>query len=123
MDEPAGHRIPSPYRVGDQVRPAHPAVDAQQRDTVGLACEHVLAAAGQPERQAGENVRIAERRGSREWLARLRLDEAGVAGAQDRERAEKPGVAEERRRLEVLRRDEGCPPGIRAGSGSRPRRS
>jgi len=37
-------RVPSPRGVGGEVRPAHPAVDAQQRDAVRPAREHLLSA-------------------------------------------------------------------------------
>ena len=89
------------------MRAAEPAVQAQQRDPVRTAVQDPLAGAGQPERQPGEGAGIAQRRRLRQGVAGLRLDQPGRAGAQAGQRAEEPGVAEERRGLQVLLGQEG----------------
>jgi hypothetical protein len=97
------------------VRAADPAVQAQERDAVRLTLEHLPTGAGQPQGQPGERVSVAEGRGGRERPAGLGLDEPGLAGAESGERAEEPGVAEERRSFEVLLGDEGGHRRLRAG--------
>jgi hypothetical protein len=84
------------------VRAAQPAIQAQQRHPVLPAVQDPLARSGQPERQRGEGAGVAQRRGRRQRVAGLRLDQARRAGAEAGERAEEPRVAEERRRLKVL---------------------
>jgi len=89
------------------VRAAQPAIQAQQRHPVLEAVQDPLARAGQPERQPGEGAGVAQRRGRRQRLAGLRLDQARRAGAEAGQRAEEPRVAQERRRLEILFGQEG----------------
>ena len=89
------------------MRAAHPAVQAEQRDPVGLTVQDPLAGVGQPERQPGEGAGVAQRRGRRERVAGLRLDQPVRAGTQAGERAEEPRVAEERRGFQVLFGQEG----------------
>jgi len=59
------------------VRAAQPAVQAQQRDPVLTAVKDLLARAGQPERQPGEGAGVAQRRGRRQGVTGLRLDQPG----------------------------------------------
>jgi hypothetical protein len=89
------------------VRAAQPAIQAQQGHPVLEAVQDPLARPGQPERQPGEGAGIAQRRGRRQRLAGLRLDQARRAGAEAGQRAEEPRVAQERRRLEILFGQEG----------------
>ena len=58
-----------------------PAVDAQRSNAVGLAAQHALALGRQTQREAGEEAPVAERRGDRELLSVLCLDEPDAPAA------------------------------------------
>jgi hypothetical protein len=98
------------------VRAAQPAIQAQQRHPVLEAVHDPLARPGQPERQPGEGAGVTQRRWRRQRLAGLRLDQARRADAEAGQSAEEPRVAKERRRLQVLRGQEG---GARRGRSRR----
>src|SRR6266487_1118858 len=80
-DEDAGGGVPAPGGGRGEVSAANPAVQAQQGDPVLPAVKDPLARAGQPERQPGEGAGVAQRRGRRQGVAVLRLDQPGRAGA------------------------------------------
>lgn len=71
------------------MRPADPAVDAEQVDAVRLTAEHALAYLGEPHGELSEAMLIPWSRG-RERLAALRLDEALLPSPELPERREEP---------------------------------
>src|ERR1700730_12152716 len=101
-DEDAGGGVPAPDGGRGEVSAANPAVQAQQGDPVLPAVQDLLARTGQPERQPGEGAGGAPRRGGGQGAGGRRRDQPGRAGTQAGQRAEEPGVSEERRGLQVL---------------------
>src|SRR5690348_7268214 len=97
-----GGGVPAPGGGRGEVGAAEPAVDAQQGDAVGLPGEHLVAGRGEAERLAGERRAVAQRRRGAELLAVLRLYQPGWAAAETGHGPEEPGVAQERRVLQVL---------------------
>src|SRR5690348_18244428 len=97
-----GGGVPAPGGGRGEVGAAEPAVDAQQGDAVGLPGEHLVAGRGEAERLAGERRAVAQRRRGAEFLAVLRLYQPGWAAAETGHGPEEPGVAQERRVLQVL---------------------
>jgi hypothetical protein len=89
------------------VRPTDPAVEPEQLDAVGVAAEDVAPGPGQARGEPGEGAGVSVRRRRRQRTAVVALHEPAVPAAELRERPEEPGVAEERRLLELLRRSEG----------------
>src|SRR5262249_55989313 len=98
--------VPAPDVFRRDVRAADPAVDAEQAYAVGLAGEHALALLREPEPGLSEPLAVAERRGRRNLIALLRLDETVGSAAEPRERAVEPGVSEERCVFAILGGDE-----------------
>src|SRR5262249_5840199 len=100
------HRVPAPERGRGDARAADPAGDGRQLGAVELAGEHTLPGLREAEREPRVDLPVAQRRRGRQRLAVVGLHQARVAPAEVTERAEEPRVAEERRLLEALRRDE-----------------
>src|SRR4051794_19827835 len=98
--------IPAPQIVGRDAGAADPAVDAEQLDLVGLAVQRALTPGRQPQLKLREALAVTEWRRRRKRLAFCGLDEPPLSLPERRERSEKPRVAEKRRVLEPLRRDE-----------------
>src|SRR6476620_7617273 len=77
-----GGRVPAPGGGGGETGAAEPAVDAQQRDAVGLPGEDPLAGRGEAERLAGERRPVAQRRRDAELRSVLGLDQPVPAVAE-----------------------------------------
>jgi hypothetical protein len=88
------------------VRASDPPIDTEKVDAVGFAAEHPLSLVGKPKRQSREEVSVAERRRCRKGIALIGLDETHRPVAERHESSIEPGIAEERRVLESLGRDE-----------------
>ena len=104
--------VPAPGVVGSDVRAADPAVDAEEFDAVGFAAERAFSGRGQAQVQACEPLAVAERRRFGKFAAVRGFDEPRLSPPESTEDPVEPGVAEERRLLQSLRRDEGgrwCP--------------